>query len=712
MAMRHFAHALSACALSGFTFAAAGQVASDHVLPPDAELFPPEITEEYVASCVCHNPPDEDDDGVAGRGHYLNSLWPNRTVYYEFFDTVSLLNRQRTLAAMAELERVCQVRFVERDEQENYILIYSGFGNSSDLGFRGGVQFLEMYNWSSKFIIVHELMHALGMAHEHQRPDASPTFVTINYENVFPGFADQFEPERGTFVHGPYDYESIMHYDAFAFSANGQPTIIATDPAYQDVIGNRNELSEGDIAALAFLYGPAIFASNNDCANATMISGDGVQIFDNSAATMDGPTDADCPGFADGVDNDVWFMWTAEKTGPATVSTCGQTDVNTRLAVYAGSECATSPLVACGDAGCGFGASQAQAAFAAVEGQQYLIRIGTPPAFAGGFGTFTITTQVGGATNDNCLSAPEIEGFGQFDYDSSAANTDGSPSESCNFFGQADMEHDVWFSWTSPITGDVTVSTCGQTTVDTKLAVIAGGCNGSVLACADDACESLQAEVRFSAVADETYLIRVGSHPGTPGGAGVLTIDNRPPAPANNACFAAAPIGLGQTPFSNISASTDGPLEPALCTPRADIWYVFTPTVAGDYTLSTCGADFDTVLLIYSGDSCGFDDPIAACNDNACEFGSQATFTAEANTSYLVRLGGAELAQGSGVLTVAAAEPPCACDLVDDGAIDVFDLLAYLDLWFAADHAADIDEAAGVDVFDLLAYLDCWFAGC
>lgn len=50
----------------------------------------------------------------------------------------------------------------------------------------------------------------------------------------------------------------------------------------------------------------------------------------------------------------------------------------------------------------------------------------------------------------------------------------------------------------------------------------------------------------------------------------------------------------------------------------------------------------------------------------------------------------------------------CPCDLDANGA-NVFDLLAFLDLWFAADPAADYNLSAGVDVFDLLAFLDCWF---
>jgi hypothetical protein len=50
---------------------------------------------------------------------------------------------------------------------------------------------------------------------------------------------------------GPYDYGSIMHYPATAFSRNGQPTIVAKNGA---PIGQREGLSAGDIAAMQALY--------------------------------------------------------------------------------------------------------------------------------------------------------------------------------------------------------------------------------------------------------------------------------------------------------------------------------------------------------------------------------------------------------------------------------------------------------------------------
>lgn len=58
------------------------------------------------------------------------------------------------------------------------------------------------------------------------------------------------------------------------------------------------------------------------------------------------------------------------------------------------------------------------------------------------------------------------------------------------------------------------------------------------------------------------------------------------------------------------------------------------------------------------------------------------------------------------------AEPGCLCEMTCDNTVDVFDLLAFLDLWFPMDIAADLDTSGTVDVFDLLMYLDCWFAAC
>jgi len=129
---------------------------------------------------------------------------------------------------------------------------------------------------------------------------------------------------------------------------------------------------------------------------------------------------------------------------------------------------------------------------------------------------------------DLCASAQAIAGSGVFAFDNSAATTDGVPDALCNFFAQTDITSDVWFAWTATATGSFTITTCGATTVDSKIAVLSGSCGGTVLACNDDAC-ALQTSLNVSATNGNVYYLRVGCYPGALGGTGNVSISLVPP---------------------------------------------------------------------------------------------------------------------------------------------------------------------------------------
>lgn len=77
--------------------------------------------------------------------------------------------------------------------------------------------------------VIHELMHACGFLHEQNRSERD-SYITINWGNVRSGTENNFEkasPALTTAFGVGYDYGSVMHYSANAFSRNGQPTIIA-----------------------------------------------------------------------------------------------------------------------------------------------------------------------------------------------------------------------------------------------------------------------------------------------------------------------------------------------------------------------------------------------------------------------------------------------------------------------------------------------------
>ncbi|MBS1825786.1 MAG: hypothetical protein JST93_10735 [Acidobacteria bacterium] len=99
---------------------------------------------------------------------------------------------------------------------------------------------------------IHETGHAIGLYHEHTRLDRD-TYIKVNTANITSSALSNFTiPTSGMNV-GAYDYGSIMHYSAYAFSANGLPTI-ETIPA-GIAIGQRSGLSAGDIAGVKSIYG-------------------------------------------------------------------------------------------------------------------------------------------------------------------------------------------------------------------------------------------------------------------------------------------------------------------------------------------------------------------------------------------------------------------------------------------------------------------------
>ncbi|MFO0828675.1 MAG: hypothetical protein U0572_11090 [Phycisphaerales bacterium] len=130
---------------------------------------------------------------------------------------------------------------------------------------------------------------------------------------------------------------------------------------------------------------------NDDCANATAITGNGPFTFDLTQATsgVNGHS-AFCAGVQSVIAKDVWFCWTSTCNGLFEVSTCGQTQADTVIRVYQGCTCpgdVGQPLC-CGDDECG---KQTKVVCDAVCGQTYLIQIGTKRGGTVGPGTFTIT---------------------------------------------------------------------------------------------------------------------------------------------------------------------------------------------------------------------------------------------------------------------------------------------------------------------------------
>lgn len=125
------------------------------------------------------------------------------------------------------------IRFVPHMGERDYISIESSSsGCWSSVGRVGGKQEvnLQMPGCTTKVgTIVHELMHALGFLHEQNRSERDD-WVRIQTQNIQRGTENNFAKAKAGTTDGfgvQYDYGSVMHYSAKAFSSNGQDTIVA-----------------------------------------------------------------------------------------------------------------------------------------------------------------------------------------------------------------------------------------------------------------------------------------------------------------------------------------------------------------------------------------------------------------------------------------------------------------------------------------------------
>jgi hypothetical protein len=202
------------------------------------------------------------------RSVWAANLWPGGVVPYAFDANTSSGQRVAMRAAMDELERVAAVRFVARTSHADWVQIRASTGNGSWVGRQGGSQVINIYNWNMHYVMCHELMHALGVWHEHARPDRAE-WVVVNYANIQPAYAHNFNIAPGGVPEGPYDFDSVMHYAPCSFSVccpAGSVCACETPcasiqalPAYADrqgAMGQRSFLSAGDRAGLVSRYGP------------------------------------------------------------------------------------------------------------------------------------------------------------------------------------------------------------------------------------------------------------------------------------------------------------------------------------------------------------------------------------------------------------------------------------------------------------------------
>lgn len=204
--------------------------------------------------------------GFVGIDEIVSSPWPGGRMPVSFDASVSLEQQAFFFDVCGRWSAVAGVQCVAAVGSEDTLAVgNSGLfsGCNSTIGYSPYYRAmnLETACWHDS-VVLHELGHAFGLLHEHQRPDRD-AFVAVDYSNVQPGYSFAFNYAFGG-VQGPYDLRSVMHYQWYAFAIDSRRPVMVPrgtqaplvyDMGSGHVTDTRTLPSDGDAAGIRAIYG-------------------------------------------------------------------------------------------------------------------------------------------------------------------------------------------------------------------------------------------------------------------------------------------------------------------------------------------------------------------------------------------------------------------------------------------------------------------------
>ncbi|NES64368.1 MAG: hypothetical protein F6K24_03385, partial [Okeania sp. SIO2D1] len=272
-----------------------------------------------------------------------------------------------------------------------------------------------------------------------------------------------------------------------------------------------------------------------------------------------------------------------------------------------------------------------------------------------------------GVENDNFQNSNPISGISSTvnGTNNNATSEQGEPAS----VSEAGENNSVWWSWTAPTSGQVTVDTFGSN-FDTVLAAYTGDFVSDLteIASNDGSALTLLSEIVFDAVEGTTYHFVVDGFSDETGEI-VLNLSQEVTEVendnfSNNISLTGSSANV--TAFNFEATSEDGePLHAENLLAKnggSSVWWNWTAPTSGLVTIGTNGSDFDTVLGIYTGDSVSNITEVASDDDSGEGFQSLVTFDAVEGTNYKIAVDGYLGEQGNIVLDLVQQTTPISND--------------------------------------------------